>query len=605
METKIGSIINNNNYAIIEKNDDVLLCSWKLHKLDNLDELENLRQNTKRKIVFILPFCIAREEKWYNTIWEEKILAMEIEKEINITRNTLLSVIKEQELNFWEIEVNISNKDYENEVEKIKLEIQNWNINQMIFSRKFTTFFKSSNDLLLSMYKKLLQTRWQYMTFLFNTPEISFLWATPEKHVCIEKQKVIMNPIAWTLWKLDKKSFFNRLINFLENEKEIWELWMVIDEELKMMMKISNSWYIDFPLLKEIGAVIHTEWELIWDKKSDMNFMEVLRETLYAPTLTWWPIKSAFNLIAKYEQETRWYYWWAFWILAEDFLDTSIVIRSAFIDKINNTLSVRAWAWIVKDSIPENEAIETILKSKWFLWAFENDWKWNKSRYLDELSVDEKQKLNEILRIRKQKLSDFYFQSNTKESLEDERIKDKKILFLNSWDDFVFMSAYMMEKMGANVNVIYNLDFDIKNINDYDIIVLWPGYWDINDDNDERMINLLKISQYLLDNKKKVIWICLWHQAICKTLWYEVKRQEEITQWVQKEVNIFWKTKTLAFYNSFSPVINWNDNWVEIFFDDRILSLNRENISSIQAHPESIMCKEWFEILKNMVLRII
>gem|GEM_PF-5419579 len=34
------------------------------------------------------------------------------------------------------------------------------------------------------------------------------------------------------------------------------------------------------------------------------------------------------------------------------------------------------------------------------------------------------------------------------------------------------MSAYMMEKMGANVNVIYNLDFDIKNINDYDIIVL-------------------------------------------------------------------------------------------------------------------------------------
>jgi hypothetical protein len=48
------------------------------------------------------------------------------------------------------------------------------------------------------------------------------------------------------------------------------------------------------------------------------------------------------------------------------------------------------------------------------------------------LTLEKKQKLNEVLETRKQRLSDFYFRSNTQELLEVEKIKNKKILFINS-----------------------------------------------------------------------------------------------------------------------------------------------------------------------------
>lgn len=593
------------SYAIIEKWWNVHISSGKLHRLSTLDELEKLQKETKEKIIFITPFCLATVEKWYSTIWNEPILAMEVNAELEISRTCLLRIIGDKQISFWNISSSISDEEYKEQVEKILWEIKWWNINQMIFSREFFTELDINQELIFWLYKKLLLMRWQYMTFLFHTPEKVFLWATPERHLYIRDDKVIMNPIAWTMWKWDRSDFFDRFLKFLNDNKEIWELWMVIDEELKMMMKITDNWFIDFPLLRETWAVIHTEADLIWNKTWGLSNIQALRETLYAPTLVWWPIKSAFNQIAKYENNTRWYYWWVFWTLWNDFLDTAIVIRTAFIDKIKRILSVRAWAWIVMDSIPENESKETIVKSKWFFWAFENNWEVNNSNYLAQLTKEEQHLVYQSLLERSKNISDFYFKSNIEKNMEVPEIKWKKFVFLNSWDDFVYMSAFMIQKMWWVVEVVDNLDFDIKKVWDYDVIVIWPWYWDINDEWDERMVNLLGICKKLIEKNVKILWICLGHQAICKTLWYEIKRQEEITQWVQKEVEIDWKKHKLAFYNSFSPVLRWEQDWIETFFSDRILTFNKTNISSIQAHPESIMSIWWFDVLKGMVLKII
>jgi len=55
-----------------------------------------------------------------------------------------------------------------------------------------------------------------------------------------------------------------------------------------------------------------------------------------------------------------------------------------------------------------------------------------------------------------------------------------------------------------------------------------------------------------------------------------------------------------------SPVItNWDINWIETFNQNRILNYKEKNIYSTQSHPESIMSINWFEILKNMILKII
>jgi anthranilate/para-aminobenzoate synthase component I len=66
-------------------------------------------------------------------------------------------------------------------------------------------------------------------------------------HLKVTEDTVEKIPIAGTMPKKnfetieDEKSFFDRLVEFLQNPKEENELAMVSDEELKMLMKISNG----------------------------------------------------------------------------------------------------------------------------------------------------------------------------------------------------------------------------------------------------------------------------------------------------------------------------------------------------------------------------
>jgi len=603
----MNDTINNldSNFAIIEKDEEITISSWKIHELNNLNELEKLQSITRNKVIFIAPFNLANVEKWYDTNWSEKIIAMEVENELITTRQKLLSILPNNEINLWNITTDISDEDFWKLVSDVKEEIESWNINQVILSRKFTTDFKIDIETILSIYFKLLSSRWEYMTFAFNTTNEIFIWASPERHLSIENNNMIMNPIAGTIWKWKQHDLYERLVDFLCNKKETWELSMVIDEESKMSFKFTEWWNIEVPLLKEVWSVIHTEANLKWKIKNNISVLDAFKETLYAPTLVWGPIESAFKEIKKFENDSRWYYWWAFWVLWEDFLDTAIVIRTAFIDKLNWILTVRAWAWIVKGSIPEKEAEETILKSNGFFWAL----KWtndnNSTSLLSWMTEEQIKNIEYLLEKRKSQLSSFFINLHLHNCLEVEEIKWKKFILINNWDDFIYISWFMIKKMWWVVEIVDNSDFDVSNIDDFDVILLWPWYWDINDKSNNTMLNLLNITEKLIKHKKKILWICLWHQAICKTKWYEIKKQEKITQWEQLEVEIRWKKEMLWFYNSFSPVIKWNEDNIETFSNDRVLKYSDENISSIQPHPESIMSINWFEVLKSMILDLI
>jgi len=603
---QISNISLEKNYTIIEKSWNVLLAEWDIHYLDDLKALEELQNQIKRKVVFITPFCLAWIEKWYEIHWKEKIIALEVKNEIILTKDEIIKILPEQELKLWKIKSDISDLEFWKAVEEVKWEINNWEINQLIISREFFSKIELSNNQILTIFRSLLKNSWQYMTFLFNTPNKTFVWASPEKHLSIDNKKVVMNPIAWTFPKRDLNNFYKRFLDFLKDNKEIWELAMVIDEELKMISKITTWWKIEVPILKEIGAVIHTEWNLIWTRKNNISVLEAFAETLYAPTLVWGPLESAYKQIKKYEDKSREYYWGAFGIYDKDFLDTAIVIRTAFIDKRNSILTVRAWAWIVKDSNSIQETRETIVKSEWFYWSIKSKNTINSKKYLDSLDWEENIKVEKLLQERKYKLSKFYLEAHNWENLEVEEIKWKKFILINNWDDFVNLSWYMIERMWGKIDIISNNDFDINIINNYDIVLIWPWYWDINDINNEKMTKLLDITKKLIDLNKKIIWICLGHQAICKVKWFEIKKQSKITQWEQKEVTFNWKKELLWFYNSFSPIINWKiNNWVEVFEKNRILNFKEENIYSTQSHPESIMSINWFNILKSMILELI
>ena len=77
---------------------------------------------------------------------------------------------------------------------------------------------------------------------------------------------------------------------------------MVVDEEMKMMSAVCpNGGRILGPFLKQMSRLSHTEYLL--EGRTDLDVREVLRLTMFAPTVTGSPMENACAVIAEYEKE--------------------------------------------------------------------------------------------------------------------------------------------------------------------------------------------------------------------------------------------------------------------------------------------------------------
>ena len=148
---------------------------------------------------------------------------------------------------------------------------------------------------------------------------------------------------------------------------------MVVDEELKMMCDICHEGgQVLGPFLKPMSQLVHTEYLLAG--RTDRDPREVLRDTMYAATVTGSPVENACRLIKQYETEGRGYYGAALAVLGRDaeggpVVDSPIVIRTADVD-LDGRLTVTAGATLVRDSDPAYEVAETHAKAGGILTAF-------------------------------------------------------------------------------------------------------------------------------------------------------------------------------------------------------------------------------------------
>ena len=127
------------------------------------------------------------------------------------------------------------------------------------------------------------------------------------------------------------------LLDFLKDEKEIYELFMVVDEELKMMCDLCHEGgQVLGPFLKPMTHLIHTEYLLAG--RTDRDVREVLRDTMYAATVTGSPVENACRLIKAYESEGRGYYGAALAILLVPILALALSPVEAVL--VGNGLSV-------------------------------------------------------------------------------------------------------------------------------------------------------------------------------------------------------------------------------------------------------------------------
>lgn len=602
------------DYACIAKDDLVHVYGGTTHQLKNLEEVETLQQETKNKIIFLLPFWVVQQYN-HEAHGDEPILALEVEKYICYNREKLSAYLPEKNLGISKkITPNISDSDFAKLVEQAQQEIHHWNVCQLILSRLFEGKFDSNfwAEEIRTLYKKLLAIQGGYMTYLFKTGNHLFAGASPEVHLSIQDNILTKHPIAWTLLEKSEKTFFENLHSFLQDHKEIQELLMVTDEELKMMFKVSTGGQIENVNLRKIAHLLHTEKKITAFLKDNTRLLEALQHTLHSPTLVGWPLASAFSLIKKYEPESRRYYGSAFGEYDGSSLDSCITIRSAEINLDDSTFWVRAGAWIVHDSQPELETKETQAKANGFLNFLQNspdEIPVSSQEKYEALNTREKNIIEEILQKREIDVNQFYLRDNTNTRPHPE-ILWKTCLLVDNGDGFIHMLAYMLEVMWAKVDIVPYADMMRRCAEEdmgFDIVLLWPWPWDINDTSCERMKKIRDNAEFLALFKQKTLGICLGHQAICWEKHIPIKQQKIITQWEQKELHLFDKKEKLGFYNSFSPEVwkNYTPVASDVVEDGRLLYQQSDHTVSCQFHPESIMSVNGFEILKKMVLEVL
>ncbi|MCP3891232.1 MAG: hypothetical protein GY702_20555, partial [Desulfobulbaceae bacterium] len=152
----------------------------------------------------------------------------------------------------------------------------------------------------------------------------------------------------------------------LTDQKEINELFMVVDEELKMMANMCDQGGVIIgPLLKEMSQLIHSEYLLAG--QSDKDILKLFSHSMFAATVVGSPIENACDIIAKYTLTSRRYYGSALLLVGRDhngrdFLDSPITIRTVEINPAGE-LHIGVGATLVRNSEPKEELLETHAKA--------------------------------------------------------------------------------------------------------------------------------------------------------------------------------------------------------------------------------------------------
>jgi phenazine biosynthesis protein phzE len=606
------------SFALIEKDGRVICAQGTFHGIEKIADIHALARQTKRDIAFALPYRAIRE-RGFEARGDEPILAMEVEVSLNLPKEQLVKELPDAKIN-WDgkVETSLSDVQYAEVVRTFQQnEIECGNASQVTIARKFSGRIETFDiSTALSIYRKLLQQSGQYMAILFanihptdKTKNQFIVGSTPERHLEIRGNETVMVPIAGTLRKEDRETFAARLDRFLADPKEINELFQVVDEEMKIMGVICpDGGEVEGPFLREIGAVLHTEYRLVGRRGTDT--MAALKRTLHAPTVVGSPMESAARIINKYEPEPRRYYAGEVGIYSNPRtdapngdLDCAILIRCAEING-KGEFRVQAGGGIVRDSDPDNEAKESRAKAMGLLGVLTGASQL-KEAYLTEVLA---QKVEPVLQSRNKQLSGFWMSKQDPHAQSMLTLDNIKITILNNEDDFACMAGHMLRTMHADVSVVDTLEFDPAK-DQSDVVIVGPGPGDPTDMNHPRMRRVQEVITELTEKQKPMLGICLGHQSLAFNKKIDVERQLHSTQGMQRVVELMGKKYRLGFYNSFSPVFNDRARaHTDIKFDldenGRIIAMKGVRFMGFQFHPESIMSEEGAGILHRAIMRL-
>ncbi len=405
----------------------------------------------------------------------------------------------------------------------------------------------------LALFRRLLAgERGAYWTFVVHTGDRVLVGASPEVHVRMSGGTVVMNPISGTYRYPDGWPTATGLLAFLGDRKESEELSMVVDEELKMMCTVGDmGGVVVGPRLKEMAHLAHTEYEL--RGRSSLDVRDVLRETMFAATVTGSPVQNACRVIERYERGGRGYYAGALALLGQDAngaqtLDSPILIRTADIAP-DGSLEVPVGATLVRHSDPESEVAETHAKAAGVLAALGvRPGRPEAEADRPQLAADPR--VRAALDGRRGRLAPFWLRMQ-----ERTRELSGHALVVDGEDTFTAMLAHLLRSSGLEVSV---RRFDEPGLRDVvrahrGPVVLGPGPGNPGDLADPKMRLLRELAAGLVrEHRYGLLGVCLGHELIAAELGLDIVRKAVPYQGAQTGIELFGRPETVGFYNSFT-----------------------------------------------------
>ena len=242
---------------------------------------------------------------------------------------------------------------------------------QVVLAQDFYRPFEEDTFKLYSALRKLNPS--PYMYYL-NLDECEVVGSSPEILVRVEDDDITLRPIAGTRKRgKDKEEDQSNENDLLKDPKELAEHLMLIDLGRNDVGRVSDIGSVELTekmVIERYSHVMHIVSNVVGKLSKGLNFIDALKATLPAGTLSGAPKIRAMEIINELEPSSRGIYGGAIgYISWNGNIDTAIAIRTAVIkDKL---IHVGAGAGIVADSDPESEWHECKQKSKVFLDAME------------------------------------------------------------------------------------------------------------------------------------------------------------------------------------------------------------------------------------------
>jgi len=468
----------------------------------------------------------------------------------------------------------------------------------------------------LSLFARLLaRESGAYWTFVVHAGGRTLVGASPERHISLRDGVAVMNPISGTYRYPATGPTLDGVLEFLSDQKEIDELYMVVDEELKMMGRIcAEGGRVVGPFLKEMDRLAHTEYLI--EGRSDRDPREILRETLFAPTVTGSPLESACRVIARHEPRGRRYYSGVLALIGRDdtgssTLDTAILIRTADIDA-SGRMEIAVGATLVRHSNPEAEVAETRAKAAGLLAALSSEPAGART-FAQRPRLAQHPRVRAALERRNTVIADFWLAKGDDAPPVTQVAAPfgRTALIIDAEDTFTAMIDHQLRAMGWEVTV---RRFDeLYRLSAYDLVVLGPGPGDPREQDHPKIAALRRAARTLLAAERPFFAVCLSHQVLSLELGLELARRDVPNQGTQKLVDLFGAPETVGFYNTFAARAA-DDKVVcagaaggvvaEVSRDPQtgeVHALRGPGFASVQFHPESVLTLDGPRIISGLL----